>query len=303
MSGVGRRLLSRRAALAAVASAGMLGVTRVARAVDPVATRSSAAPPILFVSHGSPRLAIDAARYTPLRAWGARLAKPRGILVMTPHFASRRLLLGSTARGVAMYNLPGALKRLLPPGLDYPTPPSTGLAAEVESLLRGAHDVTRVTDRPGFDHTTWIPLHHLFPDADVPVLEIGFPYARDADLFALGKRLAPLREQGIVFMASGGITHNLASVDFTFAAGRPVPAWSRDFDAWTAESLDAHAIDALVDWRTKAPGAELAHPDDGAHFRVLLVGLGVASASATPRVRYPITGYESSMSARCIEMT
>jgi 4,5-DOPA dioxygenase extradiol len=292
--------LSRRAVLAAAGGALVLGAPRVARA--------AAAPcPVLFVSHGSPRLAIDAARYAPLRAWGRALAvtsgRPRGIVVMTPHFASRRLLLGSTARGFAMYDLPGPLKRQLPPDLDYATPPSEALAVSVERLLHGAFEVARVTDRPGFDHTTWIPLRHLFPAADAPVLEVGFPYLPDRELFALGTRLAPLRDEGVVFVASGGMTHNLASMDLRAPAGQDVPAWSREFDAWTTESLDAHAVDALLDWRARAPAAELAHPDDGAHFRVLLVALGVASrAAARPRVRYPVTGYESTLSVRGVEL-
>jgi 4,5-DOPA dioxygenase extradiol len=292
--------LSRRAALAA-GGALALGAPRVARGDDAVATA-----PVLFVSHGSPRLAVDAARYEPLRAWGRDLARtfarPRGIVVMTPHFAARRLLLGSTARGFAMYNLPGPLKRLLPPDLDYATPPSEALAASVEGLLRGAFDVARVTDRPGFDHTTWIPLHHLVPAADVPVLEIGFPYLPDRDLFALGARLAPLRAEGVVFVGSGGVTHNLASVDLHAAQSAGAPAWSREFDAWTAASLDGEAWDALVDWRARAPAADLAHPDDGAHFRVLLVALGVASRGPVPRVRYPVTGYESTLSIRGVEL-
>jgi 4,5-DOPA dioxygenase extradiol len=259
--------------------------------------------PQLVISHGSPRLAFDPARYTPFRAWGAQLPQPRGIVVMTPHFAARRVLLGSTKQGFAMYNLPPALKRQLPQDLEYATPPSDALADAVEACLHGAHEVTRLPDRRGFDHTTWIPLLHLFPRAEVPVLEIGYPYLRDAELFELGRRLAPLREQRIMFVASGGITHNLAAVDFRFTPGAEVPAWSKEFDAWVTESLDAHAVDALVDWRHKAPGAEISHPDDGAHFRVLLVALGLASAGGTqPAASYPVTGYESAMSIRCVEL-
>jgi 4,5-DOPA dioxygenase extradiol len=221
---------------------------------------------------------------------------------MTPHFASRRLQLGSTRQGFAMYNLPGPLKRQLPQDLEYATPPSAMLADAVEARVKGAYEVTRVPDRRGFDHTTWIPLRNLYPKADVPVLELGYPYLSDQGLFDLGRKLAPLRDDGYVFFASGGVTHNLAAVDFS-AKAQVVPAWSKEFDAWAAEALEHRALDALVDWRHKAPAAELAHPDDGAHFRVLLVALGIASAAGGPaRTTFPVVGYEMGMSTRCIEI-
>src|SRR5205823_9921708 len=118
------------AALTATVSA-----SRAARA------EASRAMPVIFVSHGSPMLAIDRARGAELRAWGATLPRPRGILVMTPHYAARELALGATGRGFAVYSLPDWLKRRLPQDLDYPSPPSEALAAEVLALLRGATPV------------------------------------------------------------------------------------------------------------------------------------------------------------------
>jgi 4,5-DOPA dioxygenase extradiol len=242
------------------------------------------------------------ARIEEMRAWGRRLAKPRGIVVMTPHYATRRLEVGATGRGFAMYNLPAPIKRRIPPDLDYATPPSDAIATRVEALLAGGAPLPR-GERRGFDHTTWMPLLCLFPAADVPVLEVAYPYRPEAELFAIGRRLAPLREEGILFVASGGMTHSLASFDAD--ADAPVPAWAHDFDAWAAEKIGAEEIDPLIDWRRKAPGVRLAHPDDGAHYRVLLVALGVALGSSAParRVGFPIAGFESSMSKRCVEMT
>src|SRR5207344_249803 len=135
-----------------------------------------------------------------LRAWGRGIAMPRGIVVMTPHFAARRLQLGPTGPGFAMYNLPPRFKRLLRQDLDYKTPPSTELGTRIEALLGRA--LPR-SERRGFDHTTWMPLLSLFPAADVPVLELGYPYVPESEAFALGQRLAPLRDEGILFLASG----------------------------------------------------------------------------------------------------
>jgi 4,5-DOPA dioxygenase extradiol len=282
----------RRAVLGAAAGLA-LGSAREARG-------ASADPPVLYVSHGSPLLLPgNEARRAELQSWGARLPRPRAVLVMTPHYGVRHLELGHAGRGHAMYDLPGPIARRLPRGLEYATPPSEDLARRVEGLLGGPPAVSR-GDRSGFDHTTWMPLSCLFPSADVPTLELAFPYLRDAELFALGQRLAPLRDEGVLFVASGQVTHNLAMFDPVGA----VPAWATEFDAWTADRLAAENVDALVDWRNKAPAVDLAHPDDGGHYRVLLVALGVALGSARParNVTFPVTGFEATMSRRCVEM-
>src|SRR5579863_5488486 len=144
-----------------------------------------ARPPVLYVSHGAPIFAVhDPARIAELRAWGARLPKPRGILAMTPHYGTRRLEVGATGRGFAMYDLPEGIKRRVPPGLTYDTPPNEALAARLDALLGDAAPLPR-SDRRGFDHTTWMPLKCLFPDADVPMIELSYPYVREADAFAM----------------------------------------------------------------------------------------------------------------------
>ncbi len=279
------------------------GAVGVALTAGRAAQAGDAPPPVLYVSHGAPLfLPGSEARRAELASWGARLPRPRGILVMTPHYGARRIEMGRVGRGAAMYDLPGRIKALLPQGLDYATPPSDDLARQVESQLGDAFPIAR-GDRGGFDHTTWMPLSCLFPAADVPALEVAFPYVADAQLLALGRKLAPLREQGVLFVASGQMTHNLAMFD---PAATP-PPWAREFDAWAAEMVTSENADALVDWRHKAPAAELAHPDDGGHYRVLLVALGVAlggNGAGRPAraVTFPVTGFEASLSRRCIEM-
>jgi len=138
----------------------------------------------------------------------------------------------------------------------------------------------------------------------VPVLEVSYPYMPEADQFALGRRLAPLRTEGVLFIGSGGMTHNLASAGLEAA---PVPAWSKEFDSWAAETVRAEQVDALLDWRKKAPAAEIAHPDDGGHYRVFLFALGVAlgdtrRGTRAANVSFPVTGFESTLSKRCVEL-
>lgn len=286
-------MITRRQLLGSAASVAVAAAARTARG------DGGRGVPVAFVSHGGPMLAVDPVRGPALRAWGARIPRPTGVLVMTPHWGSRVLALGATGRGVAQYDFPRRLAASLPQDLAYPSPPSEELARRVEAVL-GAGAIAR-SRREGLDHTTWMPLCHLLPAADVPVLEIAYPYVPEAQAFALGRRLAPLRDEGVLVLASGGMTHNLASIDLD-APSQIVPAWSRDFDAWAAERLAAADVDALVDYRRKAPAAELAHPDDGGHFRVLLFALGLATARATPAATFPVADFELGLSMRCVEL-
>jgi 4,5-DOPA dioxygenase extradiol len=281
-------VISRRALLAASAA---LGVARHAGAQT---LRS----PVLYVSHGAPLyLPGQDARRAALSAWGTQLSKPRAIVVMTPHFAARSLAVGNLGPGFAWYDLPNGIKRLLPQDLEYPSPPSTAVAARLDSML-GA-PLPRSSNRRGLDHTTWMPLKCLFPAANVPVLELTYPYLPEPELFAFGQRLSSLRDEGVLFVASGGMTHNLA-LDFD----APTAQFALDFDAWASDALRASNIDALIDFRRKAPAANLAHPDDGAHFRVLLVALGVALGhGASVNAAFPVSGFEGSLSNRCVQLT
>jgi 4,5-DOPA dioxygenase extradiol len=273
------------------------GLALAATSSRALADEPGSAAPVLFVSHGTPlMLPGNEARVASLRAWGAGLPRPRGIVVMTPHFAARRLELGPSGPGFAMYNLPPRFKRLLPPDLDYKTPPSVALATRLESLL--GQSLPRA-ERRGFDHTTWMPLLSLFPAADLPVIELGYPYVPEREAFALGQKLAALRDEGILFLASGGMTHNLGVI------GGPTPSWAAEFDHWASEAISGKAVDDMIGWRGKAPAADLAHPDDGAHFRVVLTALGIALDAKAPaaNVKFPLSGFEGAVSSRSVELS
>jgi 4,5-DOPA dioxygenase extradiol len=289
----------------------MRGAAGVAATVSANARADAASGPmpVALVSHGSPMLAVDPVRGPALRAWGARLPKPTGIVVMTPHYGARRIELGATGPGVAAYTFPRGLARAIPSDLTYPSPPSEGLAARIEKQLAGGAGgaATARSGRTSLDHTSWMPLLHLRPAADVPVLEMSYPYVPEAELVALGRKLAPLRDEGVLFVASGGVTHNLAAMRIggggDGAAPPAVPSWSSEFDEWVARTLTARDVDSLVDWRARAPAADLAHPDDGAHYRVMLLGAGlVMGGGGAPPVSFPFTGFEALLSVRCAQI-
>jgi 4,5-DOPA dioxygenase extradiol len=268
----------------ALAFAGATILTRRAFADKPM--------PAGFVGHGSPMLAIDPVRTAELRKWGSTLPKPTGIVAITPHYRARGLKIGHVGKGKALYSFPDFMKAKLPSDLDYASPDNTQLAHTVADFLAPL-EPTFDESRAGFDHTTWMPLRHLFPDAPVPVVEIAMPFFQEKDFFTLGRRLAPLRHQGVFVLASGSITHNLASMS------SPERPWANAFDEWTEKTLLARDLDAILDWRKRAPNAELAHPDDGGHFRVLLVALGASSGVA----KFPVTGMElGTQSKRCVEL-
>ena len=127
----------------------------------------------------------------------------------------------------------------------------------------------------GLDHGAYVPLVEMFPDADVPVLQMSMPTLDPRALFRLGQKLAPLRDAGTLVIGSGFTTHNLREFNPAKPADAPPPAWSRDFDAWAQEAMQHEDVDALLDFLDKAPAARVAHPRTE-HFAPLFVSLGAA---------------------------
>lgn len=243
--------------------------------------------PAAFVAHGAPLLATDEVRGAPLRAWGAKLPRPTAILVVSAHWRTRGPTVGATETLSLVYDFGGFPEELY--RLKYPAPGAPELAERVVALT-GA---TRATAR-GLDHGVWVPLLHLFPEADVPVLQLSLPVDRDP--YDLGRALAPLREEGVLVLGSGVLVHNLGAVDWTEAKARA--KWATDFDRWVADALLRGDHDALKAWR-RAPGASLAHPTDE-HFTPLLVAAGAAGTDAP--VTFPVEGFEyGTLSRRCVQ--
>jgi 4,5-DOPA dioxygenase extradiol len=290
----GRAVITRRTALAFGATA---LATRTLFADD------ARLVPACYVAHGSPMLAVDTKRGAELRAWAASMPKPTGVVALTPHWRARGVRIGHVGRGRALYSFPDFMRSKLPPNLDYASPDNTELARVVSDLLAPL-EPSYDESRAGFDHTTWMPLMHMLPNADVPVVEIALPFAHDKDLFSLGKRLALLRLHGVMILASGNATHNLAAMAFDAPpTAKPAP-WAEAFAAWIQKTLDARDVESMLDWRARAPNADLAHPDDGGHFRVMLVALGaVARGDSFSSARFPIAGFEGlAQSNLCVEL-
>lgn len=258
---------------------------------------SSAPPrtPILFVGHGAPTLATDVARGAPLRAFGAALAKPRAVLWLSAHFEAAPLTLSSTERLPLVYDFRGFPKALYE--IAYPAPGAPFVAERVQGLLEG--EGVTVDARRGLDHGAWVPALHLWPEADVPMIQLSLPTITDTTaLYALGQRLSPLRDEGVLVVGSGNVTHNLREVDFSEKT--PPPSWAREFDAFVAEALARGDTDALLAFADKGPGAERAHPR-AEHFVPLLIALGAVGPSF--EVTTFVEGFEyGSLSQRSVAL-
>ncbi len=247
--------------------------------------------PVGFVSHGAPTLALDAMRGADLTRWAATLPRPRAVLVVSSHWLEAPATLGTRQRRNLLYDFVGFPDQLRQ--VRYDAPAAAALAADLQALVPS---LQRDDERP-WDHGVWVPLHHMFPAADVPVLQLSMPWRwTPRQMFDLGRQLAPLRDQGVLLLASGGAVHNLGRLDW--AGDSSPPAWAMTFEGWLRERLAANAFDDIVAFRDKAPDLHLAHPTDD-HFVPLLVALG-AVAVRSGAVSFPITGFEFGSLSRLV---
>ncbi|MGR4066503.1 dioxygenase [Halomonas sp. LR3S48] len=224
--------------------------------------------PSLFLSHGSPMLALTPGpAHDFLRELGPTLS-PKAIVVVSAHWASERLLVSISARPETIHDFGGFPRALFE--CQYPAP------GEPELALRLARELNAVPVERGLDHGAWVPLSLMFPAADVPVVSLSLPVTwSNQDLIALGEKLAKLREEGVLIVGSGSLTHNLAEMQ---AAGTPMPAWVGEFTDWIHEKLTSGERNALLAWET-APQARRNHPTPE-HFQPLLVALGAGGEAS-----------------------
>ncbi len=255
--------------------------------------------PAAFLSHGAPTLADDAQWTSELAAWAARLPKPTSILVVSAHWEAAPLTIGATTTVPLYYDFYGFAPRFYE--VTYAAPGAPQLADSVAKLLGGpGHPIHQDSER-GLDHGAYVPLAEMYPDGDVPVLQISMPTLDPAELFDLGRTLAPLRDEGVLILGSGFATHNLQAVDLGAPATATPPTWSNEFDDWLDRALTAGDIDELMDFQVKAPASALAHPRTE-HFAPLFVALG-AVADDSPRVETAIAGFWHGLSKRSVQMT
>jgi 4,5-DOPA dioxygenase extradiol len=252
--------------------------------------------PVIFLAHGSPMLLDDAGWVGELHGWARALPRPKAILMLSAHWEQRPTTVGATRTLPLVYDFYGFPERYY--RVEYPAPGAPALAERVRALAAAAGPVAEAPTR-GLDHGAYVPMVAMYPEADLPVLQVSLPTLEPGPLFALGQALAPLRDEGVLIVGSGFLTHNLRAADFGPAPR--TPAWAAEFDAWSADVIARKDVDALLDYRQRAPGVRLALPTHE-HFVPLVVSLGAAS-QAPADVRFPITGFlAGSLTRRSVQL-
>ncbi len=236
---------------------------------QPVWTPSDGPLPSLFVSHGAPFTLDDPQWIGDLFNWAQSLPKPKAVVVISAHWEEAPAAISGTAAGTPLfYDFSGFHPRYKT--IPYATPNATALARRLTGVLSRTTAVHEFTDR-GLDHGAFIPLMAMYPAADIPVVQLSMPSLDPGALLGLGARLRPLREEGILVLGSGFMTHS-----FAVFRQPALVAHTEAFDQWAADALARADVDALVGYRSKAPGAAVAHPTAD-HYVPLLATVGAAS--------------------------
>jgi 4,5-DOPA dioxygenase extradiol len=234
---------------------------------------SDGALPALFVSHGAPPVLDDPRWLIDLFTWSQSMPKPRAIVVVSAHWENAPVAISASAAGTPLYyDFGGFHPRYYT--LQYATPDATDLARRLAGALGSTTPVHQYVDR-GLDHGAFIPLMAMYPAADVPVVQLSMPSLDPQALLALGQRLRALRDEGILVIGSGFMTHS-----FAVMRDPDLVTHNRAFDTWVADALTRGDVDTLTDYRAKAPSAKIAHPTAD-HYVPLLLTLGAATDLST----------------------
>ena len=217
--------------------------------------------PSLYISHGSPMLALEPGASGPaLARLAAEMSKPKAIVIVSAHWESNELLVSGNPQPETWHDFGGFPKALF--DVQYPAPGNPQLATEVVDLLKADGLPARIDAKRPFDHGVWVPLSLMYPQADIPVVQVSLPTRGGPALQTrVGHALASLREHGVLLIGSGSITHNLRELDW-HAGPESVESWAKTFRDWMIEKLAANDETALHDYRQQAPNAVRNHPSD-----------------------------------------
>ncbi|MEI7722730.1 MAG: class III extradiol ring-cleavage dioxygenase [Actinomycetota bacterium] len=250
--------------------------------------------PALYIGHGAPMLLDDQLWTSQLREVAGKIQRPTAILIVSAHWESAPITLSNPlANTPLVYDFSGFDRKFYE--MTYNSPDASELAAKVAALMPKTESIAQ--SNRGLDHGAWVPLRVMYPDADIPVLQMSMPTSDPGKLMEIGRRLQPLRDEGVLIIGSGFMTHGLRYLrDWTPDA--IAPTWSSDFDHWAAEALARGDVDALASYKDLAPAVQYAHPTVE-HFTPLFITLGAATdTSAAPETL--IDGYFMGLSKRSI---
>ena len=242
--------------------------------------------PSLFISHGGPNIVIsDTPARHYLEGLSAILPRPRAIVICSAHFETDGVAVVTDPAPEMIYDFRGFAPELYE--MVYPAPGDPALAERVFGLLAEAGLAPKRAERRGYDHGTWTPLKLAYPAADIPIVQVSIDPSRDAAWHhAVGKALAPLRDDGVLLIGSGHITHNLRAFFSVMRQGADpdpaLPGKVKAFTDWFEKSLSAGDTAALLDWKNRAPYTADNHPTDE-HLMPIFFAHGAAGEGARGR--------------------
>lgn len=245
--------------------------------------------PTLFISHGSPMLAIqESPAHRFLLGLGKALPKPKAIVIASAHWESIGEPVISTAeKPETIHDFGGFPKALFE--IQYPARGAPEVAMQAKALLEQEDFKVKTSTNRGLDHGAWVPLRLMYPQADIPVTQVSILQgATPAEHVRFGHALSNLCDEGVLVIGSGSLTHNL----YEFRGhdiNASVPSWVSDFDQWMQERLEQSDKESLLNYRERAPFAARNHPSEE-HIAPLFVAMGAAGESMkAKRIHY---GYE-----------
>jgi 4,5-DOPA dioxygenase extradiol len=248
--------------------------------------------PALYIGHGAPMLLDDALWTSQLSQIATNLEKPKAILIVSAHWESAPITLSNPLAGTPLvYDFSGFDQKFYQ--MTYQSPDAQELAKKVVALMPDTEPVA-MTNR-GLDHGAWVPLKVMYPGADIPVLQMSMPTQDPGRLLEIGRRLKPLRDEGVLIIGSGFMTHGLRYLR-DWSTDAIAPTWSSEFDAWASQALAQGDVDTLANFKELAPGMPYAHLTVE-HFIPLFITLG-ASDSADQSPNTLIDGYFMGLSKR-----
>lgn len=237
--------------------------------------------PALFVSHGSPMSAIDTNKYTDdLKQIGYQLKNIDAILVISAHWETNGIFVTSSETLSTYHDFRGFPNELF--AVQYPVKAALNLIPKIEILIG---EKVNLDDKRGLDHGAWSMLIHLFPEKNIPVLQISLDKNKSfKEHYELAKKLAPLREQNILILASGNLTHNLSNLNFDYPDDRPPAEWALKFDELVKNAFLTNDANALVEIEKIGDLFKMNHPSSD-HYIPLLYLMGVRIAN--DKVEFP----------------
>ncbi|AFY39300.1 Extradiol ring-cleavage dioxygenase class III protein subunit B [[Leptolyngbya] sp. PCC 7376] len=251
--------------------------------------------PSLFVSHGAPSLILENDATTQFfRNLGKQYPNPAGIVCISAHWESPQLLLTSNPRRETIYDFSGFPKELYE--VTYPATGSPELLDKIATALNTSDFPVRINERRGFDHGVWVSLKLMYPNADIPIVQLSvLPKESPEHHFQIGQALRSLREENILIIASGSATHNLREFRVQAKEAEPLD-YAVAFDQWLVQAIEKGDRQSLFDYENTAPEAKRNHPTPE-HFLPLFVALGAATESTGEQIHQRFTYGALSMSA------